>query len=128
MTSRQKTGVFGENAATEYLKKKYFNILERNYRSGRNEIDIIAENDEFLLFVEVKTRMSAGPESSAFGRPAAAVNYHKQQCTVACARDYLYKKPTDKQPRMDVIEVYVGQNNGQLNLLSICHMENAYGG
>lgn len=128
MTDRQRLGVFGETAAVGYLTRNGYRIVTRNYRSGRNEIDIIAENDSYLVFVEVKTRMSDGPDASRYGRPATAVNEHKQKCTVACARAYLAGHPTPKQPRMDVVEVYVGKGLWRMKVLSVCHMENAYGG
>ena len=128
MTFRQEIGAFGEGAAAEYLIRKQFRIVARNFRAGRNEIDIIAENEHYLVFAEVKTRMTSGPDASRYGRPASAVDLHKQKCTVACAEEYLRRFPTQKQPRMDVVEVYVTQRNGRLKVLSICHMENAYGG
>lgn len=128
MNQKQELGVFGEDAAAGYLLTKGFRILARNYRAGRNEIDIIAENEKYLVFAEVKTRVSAGPDSGGYGRPASAVDAHKQRCTVACAEAFLRAHPTNKQPRMDVIEIYAGKRCGLWKVLSVCHMENAYGG
>lgn len=99
-------GRFGEDAAARYLKKKGFRILKRNFRASHNEIDIIAENKDTLVFVEVKTRTSA-PTGAEFGTPAEAVTYSKQKRTIAAARAYLCKSGYDKQIRFDVIEVYL---------------------
>jgi len=49
-------GKKGEDLAADYLRKKGYRILKRNWRSGRNEVDIIADNNEYIVFVEVKTR------------------------------------------------------------------------
>lgn len=99
-------GRFGEDAAARHLKKKGFRILERNFRASHNEIDIIAENKDTLVFVEVKTRTSS-PVGAEFGTPAEAVTYSKQKRTIAAARAYLYKSGCDKQIRFDVVEVYL---------------------
>jgi putative endonuclease len=56
MAKHIETGKFGEDLATEFLIKKGYKILERNYRHRRSEIDIIAEFNNEIIFVEVKTR------------------------------------------------------------------------
>ena len=72
----------------------------------RGELDIIATRGEYIVFVEVKTRTD--DESLAFyGRPARAVNREKKLHIVAAVKEYLYRYPSDKQPRIDIIEVYV---------------------
>lgn len=103
-------GRYGEDVAAKHLKKQGYRIVKRNFRSGHNEIDIIAENREFLVFVEVKARSGVGTYEYDYGTPAAAVTHAKRKRTVDAARAYLYKNETEKQIRFDVIEVYLGKS------------------
>ena len=95
------TGQCGEDAATEFLKRKKYKIIERNYKNKFGEIDIIAKTKTDLVFVEVKTR-----SSEKFGTPAEAVTYYKKQKIVNTAQYYLYKNPTDLNISFDIVEVY----------------------
>lgn len=119
-------GRFGEDAAEKHLKKLGFRILERNFRASHNEIDIIAENKDTLVFVEVKTR-----HSSDFASPIEAVTPAKQKRTIAAARAYLYKSNCDKQIRFDVIEVYLEPaprySLKSLTVKSLEHIVDAFG-
>ena len=118
-------GRFGERSACEYLKSKKYKIIKQNFFASHNEIDIIAENSKYIVFVEVKTRsVSNNPE---YGTPASAVTYAKQKRTLAAAQSYLNENKTKKFPRLDVIEVYVSRASGTLEVVSINHMENAFG-
>ena len=82
-------GNVGEQIAAEYLVKNGFKILDRNFRYGRfGEIDIIAVENEYICFIEVKTRTS-----SLFGTPIEAVGYEKRKKIKALAWTYIkYKK------------------------------------
>jgi len=73
MEQRRKFGNWGEDAAAEYLQDKGYTIVARNFTCSFGEIDIIAENNEGLAFVEVKSRRSL-----KFGRPSMAVTKIKQ--------------------------------------------------
>ena len=106
-TEKQITGRLGEDLAADLLIKDGYTIIAKNVHMGKNEIDIIAEDKDFIVFVEVKTRTCLYPESGDFGIPATAVDYDKRRNTVKAARDYLYSHHTEKQPRIDVIEVYL---------------------
>ena len=120
-------GDIGESVAAKFLEGKKYKILERNLHEGRCELDIIAANNEFLIFVEVKTRSTDDPNTLGFmHRAADAVNKDKQKRTLAAARRYLSAHPTDKQPRIDVIEVYLKKGN-EKKVLEINHIENAFG-
>ena len=114
-------GRFGEAAAEQFLKKSGYRILAKNFRAGRNELDIVAENREFLVFVEVKARSNVGAYEYDYGTPSTAVTHAKRKRTVEAARAYLCKNPTDKTPRFDVIEV-IGEGFGR----KIRHIENAF--
>ena len=122
----QKIGDAGEEFAARYLISKGYTILCRKYRSAHLETDIICENDTHILFVEVKSRTDLG-KPSKYGRPAAAVDYKKQQNLILCAQDYLRKHKPLKKPRIDVIEVYLKTIGGEyvLSEKGIRHIQNA---
>lgn len=126
MKNTTSIGRYGENTACEYLKKHGFKILEKNYYASHNEIDIIAENKQYIIFVEVKTRSSSLNDSFIFGTPASAVTYSKQKRTLLAAQAYLNEHPNKKTPRLDVIEIYLDKNNSE-NILNINHIEDAFG-
>ncbi len=79
----QKVGAWGESAAAAYLEKRGYAILARNLRTPYGEIDILAEKDGFLHFVEVKTRTT-----DTFGPPEIAVTPRKQEHMRAAAEYY----------------------------------------
>ena len=99
-------GKYGEHAAALYLFRKGYNILERNYRAGAyGELDIIAEIDDVLCFVEVKTQ-----RHKVFGPPESWVDERKMNQIALIAEDYLAEHPeTDKDCRFDVAAVTVTQ-------------------
>lgn len=128
-TTKATRGRFGEDAAAEYLEHNGYIIKERNIRFGRHELDIIAEDDMYIVFVEVKTRTEA-PENRlyTYGRPASAVTYEKRQNTVLAAREYLHRFPSSKRARIDVIEIYLARDNSSAPKVSkINHIRNAFG-
>ena len=132
---RRACGIAGEDAAARLLQKKGFRILERNLHVKRKELDIIAENRDFLVFVEVKARtvpyLDEKGNSPYPITPAMAVNRQKQKFVYTAASRYLLLHPTEKQPRIDVIEVYLREipntNPQKFELLRIHHIENAFG-
>lgn len=96
-------GETGEDFTAKFLRKNKCKILDRNMRNKYSEIDIIAEDKEYIIFVEVKTRTGEG-----IIHPAEAVNLRKQQMIIRAAKHYLtYNNPTTKQPRFDVSEVFL---------------------
>ena len=110
LTKNRIIGNFGEKTAVSYLKKNKFKILEQNYVAHNNEIDIIAQNKEFLIFVEVKTRTVGVSSLSDSTRPASAVTPEKQRKIISAARYYLACNPPTLHVRFDVIEVYLTEN------------------
>jgi putative endonuclease len=98
MSTSQELGIKGEELATGYLSKNGYRILARNWKCGRLEIDIIAENDEFIVFVEVKTR-SADP----LDPPVNAITREKQKGLVWAADAYIKRYGINKESRFDVI-------------------------
>ena len=101
MKSKPALGAWGEAIAAEALKARGFAVIERNYRSRYGEIDIIAENREYLVFAEVKLRKSA-----YFGAAREFVDARKQEKLRATASMWLEEHETSLQPRFDVIEIY----------------------
>lgn len=102
MNLTKKTGDKGEELTARYLRKRGFIITKRNFRSRYGEIDIIAENEQYILFVEVKTR-----KSGAFVSGFSAVDINKRRKIIATAQEYLSKSFTTLQPRFDVAEITV---------------------
>ncbi len=94
MTEKRRLGDRGEDYTARYLQKQGYTITGRNWHSRYGEIDIIAENGEYLLFVEVKTRKAGSMPQ-------------KQQTLRLTAESYLLAHPTEKQPRFDVAALTV---------------------
>ena len=124
MLSKGEIGRHGENIVCKFLKKEGYKIIERNKHESHKEIDIIASNKDYLVFVEVKTRSVNEDLFNPYGTPASAVTFSKREKLIFAARSYLRSNPTDKQPRMDVVEVYL--KKGTKKVLKINHFENAY--
>ena len=112
-------GAYGEQLAAEYLEKHGYQLVARNFRTRLGEIDIIAQDDTFLLFVEVKLR-----KDMRFGRACEAVTLSKQRKLTLTAEAWLYAHPTALQPRFDVIEIYLAA--GASVPTEIQHLENAF--
>ena len=112
-------GNFGENEAEKFLRKNGYKILERNYATKLGEIDIIAQKDDYICFVEVKTRSNEN-----YGTPRDAVNYHKQKKIISVAKYYMLTKNKDMFLRFDVIEVVV--NKDKTKVEKIEHIEDAF--
>ena len=116
-TSRSRLGARGEDAAVELLRAGGYRIVARNHRCPRGEIDVIAEKDDLLVFVEVRTRAT-----SAFGGPEETVGSRKQRRVIAAARDYLaQRRGPPRAARFDVIAVVDGPSGP-----SLTHFENAF--
>lgn len=111
-------GDAGETFVAEHIKSKGFIISTRNYRTKQGEIDIVAENNDDILFIEVKTR-SLG----SLAAPQEYVDLHKQQRIIAAANYYLKFNGYGLNPRFDVAEVLI-DNDGKM---SLNYIENAFG-
>jgi putative endonuclease len=111
------TGKIGEDLAARHLRRHGFRILERNWRSHRHEIDIIAREKRTgtVVFVEVKTRTPG-----SYGRPADAVDRDKQRFLRLAAESWLVSNGGIEQPaRFDVIEVFLPEK-------TVNHIVNAF--
>ena len=115
-------GAAGEVLAARYLRDKGYEIIGANYRSRFGEIDIIAADDTYIVFVEVKSRAK-----NSYYAPREAVTAAKQHRIVKTALLYLAQHPETRQPRFDVIEI-VTEPEKPMVMVSLEHLENAYGG
>jgi putative endonuclease len=109
-------GKEGEEMAAGHLKNKGFRILHRNWVSGRKEIDIVAENNEYVVFVEVKTR-SADMKL----RPDELVSREKQRSMLYAADSYIRRYNINKESRFDVITIISKEKSFEIE-----HIENAF--
>ena len=113
-------GRWGEDRAAEYLRDMGYRVLAANWRCRFGELDLIAEDGAYLCFVEVKLRRSA-----AYGSAAEFVDRRKQNKLRAAAELYLTRRPTDLQPRFDVVEIYAPQGT-ETKKPEIFHLKNAF--
>ena len=114
---KQKLGKKGEALAEEYLKRKGFRILKRNYRYGHKEIDLIGKDGNTIVFIEVK----AG-RSKSFGAPHERVNLRKQKNLIEVAYDFIQKENiTDCDFRFDVLAISYQQGEEIID-----HIKNAF--
>ncbi|QBG47080.1 YraN family protein [Verrucomicrobia bacterium S94] len=118
-TAHLQAGKWGEKQAVRFLKARKWKIIGKRVRSGKHdELDIIADDGNALVFVEVKTR-----KNEDFGRPFSAVNKEKRRRLSRAAVNYLKKKNAKPDYiRFDVIEV-IGRPGGDPE---IRHIENAF--
>ncbi|WP_254528768.1 MULTISPECIES: YraN family protein [unclassified Sphingobacterium] len=102
---RKTTGTKGEEMAVLFLKKIGFQIIELNWRHKNLEVDIIAHDNDVLVFVEVKVR-----SSSAFGTERDMINSQKQNRLSRAAEAYIMQKDHRGEIRFDVITFIDGKS------------------
>jgi len=90
----------GENLAVTYLETRGYKILDRNWIFEKIELDIIAEKDGIVVFVEVKAR-----KNNDYGYPEEGVNVAKQENILEAAEEYLDAKDLDQEIRFDIISI-----------------------
>ena len=94
-------GKEGEKAAVKLLKKRGYRIIEKNYRNSSGEIDIVAEQDQVLVFIEVKSRTDA-----EYGEPLEAVTSHKQRKIGQVAKGFMTQhRIANRDCRFDVVGI-----------------------
>lgn len=108
--NNKKIGSAGEQLAADFLVKNGFTILNRNFRAGRlGEIDIIACENEYICFVEVKTRTG-----KLYGTPAEAVGYDKIMRLKKLAWIYMkQEKLGERNMRFDIVEIIGRKTSGE---------------
>jgi putative endonuclease len=122
VTIKRKLGDLGEEIAEKYLRENNYQILKKNYQKRWGEIDIVAKENQEIVFIEVKTRTK--DKSDFYGEPQESVNFFKQQKLVKTAKTYLYEKDYSSQIdwRIDVIAIKLDEQNKKANLN---HIKNA---
>ena len=116
--SKRDIGKEGENIAANYLTEKGFEIIERNYQYGHGEIDIVARDKDYLVFVEVKTRLNL-----EYGEPEYAINPKKIKQIKKMVELYLFDKEIEEAScRFDVVAIlFKDESNPKIN-----YYENAF--
>ena len=116
MAEHNQLGKKGEDLAADYLVSKEYKILERNWRFGKGEVDLICSKANYAVFVEVKTR-----STDFFGQPEEAVNKKKQRYLIRAADDYVNQKDLQLEVRYDIISIILKQGSH-----TIRHLEDAF--
>ena len=116
MAKHNELGKKGEQLAVDFLLKNNYDIVERNYRFDKAEVDIIAKKDNILAIIEVKTRSTAD-----FGDPQDFVKPKKIQRLVKAVDEYVTVNDLDVEVRFDIIAI-VKEGKG----FKMEHLENAF--
>ena len=113
-------GILGEQEAANILKKKGYRVIEKNWRMGHLEVDLIAENKKEIIFVEVKAR------TTTFGNkmPEEYVDTLKRKRIIAAANAYIKYRQIEKNPRFDIIGVLIEPRTNNITYSN--HIENAF--
>ncbi len=122
LTDKRVKGNIAEGAVCKYLRRKKYKILYRNYVADGHEIDIVAETNEHICFVEVKSR-TEGAANPFNMLPRDAVDKKKQESIITAARVFAAATAGRKKFRFDVAEVYL-KPNGKVD--EINYIENAF--
>lgn len=114
MTDKIKTGSTGENLAAAFLEGKGFRVVAKNFRCKKAEIDLIVQREDWLVFVEVKTRAS-----NSYGEPETFVSAQQSKMIYAAAEEFIYSNNWRGHIRFDIVSVRPGPDP------EILHFEDA---
>ena len=114
--SRRKTGIIGEKKAALFLAKDGFVILKRNFRKRSGEIDIIAKQDNTLVFIEVKTSRVYSEDSLEY-----SINDRKRRKIINTSRYFLKENPEYQEYNIQYDIIFISQKDGK-----IIHIKNAF--
>ena len=116
MAQHNELGKVGEGIALAHLRSAGYTIKEANWRFSKDEIDIIAQKENVIVFVEVKTR-----RNDYFGLPQDAVTRKKQKFLIRAADAYIQKNEIDLEARYDIISVIKTESSHKID-----HIEDAF--
>jgi putative endonuclease len=116
MAIHNELGKKGEELAVEFLQKNNYKILARNWRFKKAEVDIIAQKEDVLAIVEVKTR-----STNYFGNPQDFVNPKKIQLLVEAINEYVTSKDLNVEVRFDIVAILKSQNTFKIE-----HLKDAF--
>lgn len=114
--SMQTIGTKGENLAAEYLERLGYQVLERNYRFKKSEIDLICQKEDLLVFVEVKTR-----STRTFGDPEAFVSDNQKNAIIRGAEQYMLDVDWPGDLRFDIVAIISNKSEEE-----IVHLKDAF--
>jgi len=116
MAIHNELGKKGEKIAQNFLQTQGYKILATNWRFGKAEIDIIAQKEQILVVVEVKTR-----SSEHYGKPEIFVNKKKMTLLLEAINHYVEENNIEDEIRFDIISIIINQYREDLE-----HIENAF--
>ena len=117
MAKHNDLGDFGEEIAADYLRSQGYTLRHQNWTSGKKELDIVAEKDNVLVVVEVKTR-----STDHFEHPRETVTNAKIRRIVHTAEAYIFKYNLMMETRFDIVTVIPGENGN----FTVEHIEDAF--
>jgi putative endonuclease len=117
MAQHNELGVSGEDRAVYFLRSKGYKIRHRNWLSGKKELDIVAEYEDTLVIIEVKTRSTI-----TFEHPEEAITYSKIRNIIAATESYIFEFDLMMATRFDIISVIPDKDQGYI----IEHIEDAF--
>ena len=124
--NRISLGQHGEDLAVAYLTRQGYEIVARNWRTRAGELDIVARDGEWLVFVEVRTRRRSGrSQTPSLGTPEESVTLAKQTRLVAMAERYLFEHPWNGRFRIDLIALEIHPNG---SVARLNHLQDAVEG
>lgn len=103
MTDKIETGAVGENLAAKFFTEKGFTVVARNFRFRKAEIDLIVQRENWLVFVEVKTR-----SSEAWGYPESFVGDLQRRLIYSAAEEFIFRNDWQGHIRFDIVAVKPG--------------------
>lgn len=111
MINKRRFGIVGEKIARDYLSTNGYKIIKTNFYTQKGELDIIAKKENYIDFIEVKTRTS-----DIYGTPASAVNKTKIKHMISAAKIFLRLNKFSKyEIRFDVIEIFIKDGKCKIN-------------
>ncbi len=116
MATHNDLGKQGEEKAMELLLSKGHRLLERNYRFGRDEVDLITKHGKDIVFVEVKTRSGI-----SFGHPEEFVDQKKRKAMKRVAEEYMYRNKLESAIRFDIVAILAVKDK-----MEWLHIEDAF--
>ena len=112
MVKHNKLGKEGELIAFMFLQKENFRVLKTNWRYQKSEVDIIAQKDNFLVFIEVKTS-----GSKKFGKSEDAIGKKKIALYKDAAEGYLLQYPTEAEIRFDIVSIIIEKDETEIEYI-----------
>lgn len=123
---RRALGSQGEDQAAIYLERQGYAVVTRNWRTRAGELDLVARQGEWLIFVEVRTRRAARDGAAPhLGQPEESITPRKQLQLIALAEAYLFELPWEGPWRIDIVALEL---RGDGSVARLNHLRDAVGG